>query len=123
MERRSPVRSWTRAAPLDRVMLTNVRRWHFRTSLAARCDFLAIGAVCVAGRQFDCVWGACHWIGGQCVAPLFGWQKYRADLHTRRIEVFGLNGFVIGPVIAAMFTVTWEIFSGSRQTSPNNGCH
>lgn len=31
------------------------------------------------------------------------------------IEVFGLNGFVIGPLIAAMFTVSWEIFSASRQ--------
>jgi predicted PurR-regulated permease PerM len=27
------------------------------------------------------------------------------------IEVFGLNGFVIGPLIAAIFMVTWEIFS------------
>ncbi|MDP3689547.1 AI-2E family transporter [Bradyrhizobium sp.] len=34
------------------------------------------------------------------------------------IEVFGLNGFVIGPLIAAMFMVTWEIFSASRQASP-----
>jgi predicted PurR-regulated permease PerM len=33
------------------------------------------------------------------------------------IEVFGLNGFVIGPVIAAMFMVTWEIFSTSRRAS------
>ena len=32
------------------------------------------------------------------------------------IEVFGLNGFVIGPLIAAMFMVSWEIFSASRQT-------
>jgi predicted PurR-regulated permease PerM len=32
------------------------------------------------------------------------------------IEVFGLNGFVIGPVIAAMFMVSWEIFSASRRT-------
>ncbi|UPJ48277.1 AI-2E family transporter [Bradyrhizobium sp. 200] len=32
------------------------------------------------------------------------------------IEVFGLNGFVIGPLIAAMFMVGWEIFAGSRQT-------
>lgn len=31
------------------------------------------------------------------------------------IEVFGLNGFVIGPVIAAMFMVSWEIFSASRR--------
>ncbi len=33
------------------------------------------------------------------------------------IQVFGLNGFVIGPLIAAMFMVTWEIFSDSRQAS------
>jgi predicted PurR-regulated permease PerM len=33
------------------------------------------------------------------------------------IEVFGLNGFVIGPLIAAMFMVSWEIFSVSRRTS------
>ena len=33
------------------------------------------------------------------------------------IKVFGLNGFVIGPMIAAIFMVTWEIFSVSRRTS------
>lgn len=33
------------------------------------------------------------------------------------IQVFGLNGFVIGPLIAAIFMVTWEIFSASRRTS------
>ena len=32
------------------------------------------------------------------------------------IEVFGLNGFVIGPLIAAMFMVSWENFSASRRT-------
>lgn len=31
------------------------------------------------------------------------------------IEVFGLNGFVIGPLIAAIFMVSWEIF---RKTEP-----
>ena len=35
------------------------------------------------------------------------------------IKVFGLNGFVIGPVIAALFMVTWEIFSASKRTSPD----
>jgi predicted PurR-regulated permease PerM len=30
------------------------------------------------------------------------------------ISIFGLNGFVIGPVIAAMFIVAWDIFV--RQT-------
>jgi predicted PurR-regulated permease PerM len=27
------------------------------------------------------------------------------------IAIFGLNGFVIGPLIAAMFIATWDIFS------------
>ncbi|HWI84134.1 AI-2E family transporter, partial [Ramlibacter sp.] len=31
------------------------------------------------------------------------------------LTVFGLNGFVIGPVIAAMFLVTWDIFSQARE--------
>jgi len=33
------------------------------------------------------------------------------------IEAFGLNGFVIGPVIAAMFIALWDIFSATRQTN------
>ena len=37
------------------------------------------------------------------------------------IEVFGLNGFVIGPLIAAIFMVSWEIFSASRRTSREAG--
>jgi predicted PurR-regulated permease PerM len=35
------------------------------------------------------------------------------------IQVFGLNGFVIGPLIAAMFMVTWEILAASRTASPS----
>jgi hypothetical protein len=31
--------------------------------------------------------------------------------------VFGVNGFVIGPVIAALFVTVWEIFGGSRKTA------
>lgn len=31
------------------------------------------------------------------------------------IDVFGLNGFVLGPLIAAIFMVTWEIFVSSRR--------
>jgi predicted PurR-regulated permease PerM len=31
------------------------------------------------------------------------------------IEVFGLNGFVIGPVIAAMFIAVWDLYSGSQR--------
>lgn len=36
------------------------------------------------------------------------------------IQVFGLNGLVIGPLIAAMFMVSWEIFSASRRTAQDN---
>jgi predicted PurR-regulated permease PerM len=36
------------------------------------------------------------------------------------IEVFGLNGFVIGPLIAAIFMVAWEIFSASKQKQREN---
>ena len=30
------------------------------------------------------------------------------------LEVFGLNGFVLGPVIAAMFIAVWEIYAEGR---------
>ncbi|HET7851952.1 MAG TPA: AI-2E family transporter [Methyloceanibacter sp.] len=33
------------------------------------------------------------------------------------IAIFGLNGFVIGPVIAAMFIAVWDIFSASRRST------
>lgn len=33
------------------------------------------------------------------------------------IVVFGLNGFVIGPVIAAVFLVSWEMLANARQTA------
>jgi predicted PurR-regulated permease PerM len=29
--------------------------------------------------------------------------------------MFGVNGFVIGPVIAAVFLVTWDIFIEARE--------
>ena len=31
------------------------------------------------------------------------------------MAIFGLNGFVIGPVVAAMFMAAWEIFTNARQ--------
>jgi predicted PurR-regulated permease PerM len=34
------------------------------------------------------------------------------------LAVFGANGFVIGPVIAALFMAVWEIFAASRPASP-----
>jgi len=36
------------------------------------------------------------------------------------IAVFGINGFVIGPVIAALFMAAWEIASASRPEAPND---
>jgi predicted PurR-regulated permease PerM len=36
------------------------------------------------------------------------------------IDVFGLNGFVLGPLIAAIFMVSWEIFVASRRV-PRDG--
>ena len=30
------------------------------------------------------------------------------------MAIFGLNGFVIGPLIAAMFMAVWDLFSTSR---------
>jgi predicted PurR-regulated permease PerM len=35
------------------------------------------------------------------------------------MAIFGLNGFVIGPVIAAMFMAAWDIFSASRAPIPD----
>lgn len=34
------------------------------------------------------------------------------------MSLFGLNGFVIGPVIAAMFMAAWGIFAKARQSVP-----
>jgi predicted PurR-regulated permease PerM len=36
------------------------------------------------------------------------------------LAVFGANGFVIGPVIAALFVAVWEIFAASRPTAPGD---
>jgi predicted PurR-regulated permease PerM len=36
------------------------------------------------------------------------------------ISVFGLDGIVVGPVIAAMFIATWDIFSASRQEAESD---
>jgi predicted PurR-regulated permease PerM len=35
------------------------------------------------------------------------------------MAIFGLNGFVIGPVIAAMFMAVWDIFASSRPGIPD----
>ncbi len=37
------------------------------------------------------------------------------------LATFGLNGLVIGPVIAAMFIAAWDIFSASREAAENDG--
>jgi predicted PurR-regulated permease PerM len=33
------------------------------------------------------------------------------------LATFGANGFVIGPIIAAMFISLWEVFSASRRSN------
>ena len=35
------------------------------------------------------------------------------------ISIFGLNGFVIGPVIAALFIATWDLFTSEREATDN----
>jgi predicted PurR-regulated permease PerM len=35
------------------------------------------------------------------------------------MAIFGLNGFVIGPAIAAMFIAAWDIFSASKSPIPD----
>ena len=36
------------------------------------------------------------------------------------IAIFGLDGLVMGPVIAAMFIAVWDLFSASRQETQDN---
>jgi len=33
------------------------------------------------------------------------------------MSLFGLNGFVIGPVVAAMFMAVWDLFAKAREAS------
>ncbi|HZV92341.1 MAG TPA: AI-2E family transporter, partial [Caldimonas sp.] len=35
------------------------------------------------------------------------------------LAVIGLNGFVIGPVIAAMFVSAWQLFASERRRRPS----
>ncbi len=35
------------------------------------------------------------------------------------ISIFGLNGFVIGPVIAALFIATWDLFTSEKEATDN----
>jgi predicted PurR-regulated permease PerM len=37
------------------------------------------------------------------------------------LAIFGVNGFVLGPVVAAMFIATWDIFAAARQGRPTTG--
>jgi predicted PurR-regulated permease PerM len=36
------------------------------------------------------------------------------------LEVFGMNGIVLGPVIAAMFIVVWDIFAAANKRKPTS---
>jgi predicted PurR-regulated permease PerM len=35
------------------------------------------------------------------------------------ISLFGINGFVIGPVIAALFMAAWDLFASSNEADGN----
>jgi predicted PurR-regulated permease PerM len=35
------------------------------------------------------------------------------------IALFGINGFVIGPVIAALFMAAWDLFASSSEGDHN----
>jgi predicted PurR-regulated permease PerM len=35
------------------------------------------------------------------------------------MAVFGINGFVLGPIIAAMFFAVWHLYLTTRQTVPS----
>jgi predicted PurR-regulated permease PerM len=37
------------------------------------------------------------------------------------ISLFGVSGFVIGPVIAAFFLVVWEMFAQEHAERPTQG--
>jgi predicted PurR-regulated permease PerM len=37
------------------------------------------------------------------------------------LAIFGINGFVIGPVIAAMFIAVWDIFAPGRIAAADDG--
>jgi predicted PurR-regulated permease PerM len=37
------------------------------------------------------------------------------------LAIFGFNGFLIGPLIAAMFIAVWEIFAASRASRAAEG--
>jgi len=36
------------------------------------------------------------------------------------IAIFGINGFVIGPVVAALFIAAWDIFATAGQPEPDS---
>jgi hypothetical protein len=49
------------------------------------------------------------------ILPLARTDQLRGThTYAGRIVIFGTNGFVIGPLIAAMFITVWHIFAASR---------
>jgi predicted PurR-regulated permease PerM len=36
------------------------------------------------------------------------------------LAVFGINGFVLGPVLAALFIAVWHIYAESREVIPSD---
>ena len=59
----------------------------------------------------------CHWPGRQHPAPYSGRPRYQIAgldgfaVNPRGLALFGINGFVVGPLIAVLFIAFWQIFS------------
>jgi predicted PurR-regulated permease PerM len=65
----------------------------------------------------------CHWLVDNLLRPILVGSDtkipdYLVLISTLGgIEIFGMNGIVLGPLIAAMFLVVWNILSASRHAA------
>ena len=104
----------------DGVPVTDPGR-RLRPGLGSGCDLLPGHRRHLAGDRLDPLWRAVIGLVDNLLRPfLVGKDTKLPDYVVListlgGIQIFGLNGFVIGPLIAAMFMVSWEIFSNSRR--------
>ena len=99
------------------------------TDLAAGGDLFSRHRRDLAGRVAGGLRRAGHRPGGQRAAPHPGRQGH-ADARLPGcsfptiggMSVFGISGFVIGPVIAAMFMAVWDLFAAAREEAAGSTC-
>jgi len=109
------------ASLLWAILMVVAARNRSRSGLGAGRDLSSRNRFGLAGRGPHHLWRTRHWPRGQFPAPDPGRKGHQdarlcgVDLDIRGIEAFGLHGFLIGPVIAAMFIAVWDMFSASRQ--------